>query len=89
MSQRPDLWDLEWDKNTVPAFMSHSMIKQTKWHVRPAKTQINLHIHADSEDWDQIGIRLGGLLINLSLCWVHRSFCWFCLAVPAFVFSPD
>ena len=59
------------------------MTKQTKWHVRLAKTQISLgaqriakdpsFLHTDSEGSDQIK-RMSGL----SLRWAHMPFCWFC-----------
>ena len=45
--------------------MSRIVTKPTKWHVRPAKTQISL----PSEDSDQQA--------DLSLRWAHMPFCWF------------
>ena len=71
--------------------------KSTKCHVCPTKTQISLGIrtvwsvfavrfmvaqhprllHAHSEDWSD----WADAQADLSLCWAHRSFCWFCHAV--------
>ena len=45
------------------------MTKPTKWHVRPAKTQISLGIAAQAD---------------LSLHWA-QSFCWFCHDVAHFM----
>ena len=70
----------------------------TKWAVHPAKTRISLGInpvwsesllcalgidkdprflHGDNEDWSD--------WTDLSLCWAHWSFCWFCLAGAHFL----
>ena len=75
--------------------MSRLETKPTKWHVRPARTQISLGIwsdwsesslcaqwvakdpsilHADSEDWSD----WANARADLSLCWAHMPFCWFC-----------
>ena len=35
-----------------------------------------MFLHADSEDSDQTG----WMPRLMNLCWVHRSFCWFCHA---------
>ena len=66
--------------------MSHLMVKPTKWHVRPAKTQISLGIRMKKawvlsyplsakrrlrSDW-------ADAQADLSLRWVHMPFCWFC-----------
>ena len=76
------------------AQMSHSKTKTTKWPVRPAKTQISLGIHpvwsvfampawvakeprflhGNSKDWSDYA------QADLSLRWVHKSFCWLCHA---------
>ena len=74
--------------------MSRLMTKPTKWHVRPAQTQISLGIRpvwsesllsawrnlrslathwAHSEDWSS----WADAQDDLSLGWVHMSFCWF------------
>ena len=69
------------------------------WPVRPAKTQISqsdqsslsswrnlgsLASHwAHSEDSDETG---GCPHADQSLCWAHRSFCWFCHDVAQFLF---
>ena len=69
------------------------MTKPTKWHVRPAKTQISLGIcpHEDTLDpypsierssktWsDWVDAQA-----DLSLRWAHTQFCWFCHVVPQF-----
>ena len=63
------------------------MTKPTKWPVHPVKTQISpsdqsslcaqwvvkdpSFLHVDSQDWSDAQP-------NLSLCWAHRSLCWFC-----------
>ena len=46
------------------------MTKPTKWHVRPARTQISLGIRL-REGWLDAQA-------DLSLCWTHLPFCWFC-----------
>ena len=56
--------------------MSHLVTKPTKWHVRPAKTQISLGIRPLSaqrrllSDW-------ADAQADLSLRWAHVSVCWF------------
>ena len=51
-------------ERVVKREMSHFMTKQTKWHVRPAKTQIRLGGWADSQ-------------ADLSLRWAHSHFVGF------------
>ena len=65
------------------------MTKPTKWHVRPAKTQVSLGI---CPVWSESSLsawrKLGSLAIHWvhsensdqtrSLRWVHMPFCWFC-----------
>ena len=74
--------------------MSRRMTKPIKWPVHPGKTQISLDIcpvwpvftvrmkkawvlsypWVHSEDWsDWVDAQA-----DLSLCWAHRTFCWFC-----------
>ena len=64
--------------------MSRSTKKPTRWHVRPAKTQIRLGIH---RVWSVLVVCFVGYSgpklyscgqTDLSFRWVHRSFCWFC-----------
>ena len=74
--------------------MSRLMTKQTKWHVRPAKTQISLSIRPV---WSVFTVRMKKAwilsyplsaqqrLIRLIRCpgwssfrWGHMPFCWFC-----------
>ena len=62
------------------------MTKPTKWHMRPAKTQISVFaVHL----MDSLGpnassgsqrrqIRPADAQADLSLRWAHRSFGWFC-----------
>ena len=50
------------------AHMSQRMTKPTKWHVRPAKTQISLAIRADAQ-------------ADQRLHWAHMPFGWFCHAL--------
>ena len=57
------------------------MTKQTKWHVRPARTQTSLVrsmvspvLHADSK-------------ADPSLRWAHMSFCWVCHEAAQLVYS--
>ena len=82
--------------------MSGLMTKPTKWHVRPAKTQIGLGTHpAWSESslsaWRKLGSLAThwvhskdsdqtGQMPRLSLCWAHRSFCLFCHEAAQIVF---
>ena len=74
--------------------LSQSTRKPTKWHMPLAKTQISLLIHAVwSEAWTNLGPLATHTVhskdwsnwvdtqADLSLCWVHRSFCWFCCGV--------
>ena len=55
----------------VLAQMSRLMTKPTKWHVRPAKTQISLGIGPVWSDWTDAQA-------DLSLRSAQRSVCWFC-----------
>ena len=85
--------------------LSHLMTKMTnptKWHMRPANTQISLGIRPV---WSEFTVRmnLGSLATHwvysedwsdwadaqadLSLRWAHRSFCWFCHEAAHFVIS--
>ena len=76
------------------------MTKPAKWSVRPAKTQISLRIRvvwsvftvrlkmvwvlnyplSHSEDWSD----WADAQADLNLPSAHRSFCWFCHALPHF-----
>ena len=61
--------------------LSHLMTKPTKWHVRPAKTQIILGIRpvwseSSLSAWRKLR-SLATHWADLSLRWAHRSFCWF------------
>ena len=74
--------------------MSRLMTKPTKWHVRPAKTQISLGIppvwsESSLSAWRKLGcelsIKTAKTLIRLGECpgWSEsslgaQSFCWFC-----------
>ena len=71
--------------------MSRDMTKPTKWHVRPAKTQISLGIcpvwsESSFSAWRTLSIeRTAKTLIRLGECpdWSEsplgaNSFCWFC-----------
>ena len=71
--------------------LSRLMTKPTKWHVRPAKTQISLGIRpvwsATSlcNQWvvkpmlSSYGqLKLWSDWADLSLRWAHMPFCWFC-----------
>ena len=71
--------------------MSRSMTKPTKWPVRPAKTQISLSICSlRCPHEEALGLELPidrtamtqirSTQTDLSLCWAHMSFCWFCHA---------
>ena len=78
--------------------------KPTKWHVRPAKTQISLGIRPGWSEsslcaqWvakdprffhaDSEDSDQTGRMPRLSLRWVHTHFCWFC-HVAAQLFSVD
>ena len=42
-----------------------------------------MFLHADSEDLSDWGI------LWLSLCWAHRSFCWFCQAAAHIIDQLD
>ena len=66
------------------------MTKQTKWHVRPAKTQISLirvfavrkkkacdHSYPLSAQW-RLWSDWANAQADLSLRWAHMPFCWFC-----------
>ena len=72
--------------------MSRRMTKPTKWPVRPAKAQISLGIRPvwsvrclHEEAWRKLGSLAtqwahseDSAQSDLSLCWAHKSFCWFC-----------
>ena len=81
-------------KNSKHTLMSHLMTKPTKWHVRPAKTQISLGIRpvwSESSLSAQLVSKDPSFLhadsedsdqltdwADLSLRWAHMPFCWFC-----------
>ena len=82
---------------TCLQILSRLMTKPTKWHVRPAKTQISLGIHPVGSEssmsvWSNLGSSAthwtnredwsdwADAQADLSLCWVHKSFCWCCHA---------
>ena len=69
------------------------------WPVRPAKTQISQSDQSSLSSWRNLGslashwahsedsVETGGCpQADQSLCWAHRSFCWFCHAVAQFLF---
>ena len=63
------------------------MTKPTKWHVRPAKTQISLSFpQADREelqsDW-------ADAQADLSFRWAHMPFCWLCHEAAQMANSAD
>ena len=55
--------------------MSRLLTKPTKWHVRPAKTQISLGIRPV---WSVFAVCMKKAWADLSLRWAHMPFCWFC-----------
>ena len=75
-------------------YLSRLMTKPTKWHVRPAKTQVSLGIHLV---WSESSLstwrKLRSLVTywahsedsDLCLCLAHRSSCWFCQEAAPFV----
>ena len=81
-------------------YLSHSMTKPTKWPVCPAKTGqlghspslINVCCpHEEALDpclslGHTAKTRLGDAQADLSLRWVHRSFCLFCHAAAPFFY---
>ena len=68
--------------------MSRLMTKSTKWHVSPAKTKISLGIRPLSaqrrlwSDW-------ADAQADLSLCWAHMPFCWFCHEAAQLCFKTE
>ena len=74
--------------------MSRSTTKQTKWPVRPVKTQICLGIRPVWSESSLSAWRNFGSLVthwvhseSLSLHWAHRSFCQFwCAAAHMYVY---
>ena len=50
--------------------MSHLMTKPTKWHVRPAKTQISLGIHPI---WSESSLSAWKELGSLATTWAHSE----------------
>ena len=71
--------------DTVCVHLSHLMTKPTKWHVRPAKTQISLGIRPV---WSESLLSTWRKLGSLATHWGHsedsdqtgiraQSFCWF------------
>ena len=78
--------------------MSRHMIKPTKWHVHPEKTQISLGIQSDKSlhcapnvsscgQW-RLWSDWANAQADLNLCWSHSPFCWFCHAVAHTIMCP-
>ena len=73
--------------------MSLRMIKQTKWLVRPEKTQISGHppslIRVFAVCMKKPRVFRYPLTARWRLWsdWTHRSFCWLCQAVAHFIFQ--
>ena len=80
------------------------MTKPTKWLMRPAKTLISLDTQSDQSIrcshegalGPELPIRHSELWsdwadaqADLSLCWVHRSSCWFCHAAAHVIVIPS
>ena len=79
------------------------MTKPTKWHVRPAKTQISLGICPDQSDqslrwvWSESLLSAWRKLWSLATHWAHSKdwsdcmahmpFCWFCHEVAQVIFQ--
>ena len=71
---------------------SRLMTKRTKWHVRPAKTQISLGIRVFAIRMKicfplSAQRRLWSDWADLSLWWEHMPFCWFCLEAAQTIFD--
>ena len=45
--------------------MNHLLTKPTKWHLRPADSDLPGHLPADAQ-------------ADQNLRWAHMPFCWFC-----------
>ena len=52
--------------------------KTNKMTVRPAKTRISLGICLSSCGQQRFWLDWADAQADLSLCWVHMPFCWFC-----------
>ena len=63
--------------------ISQGTIKPTKWHVRPANTQISLDIRSVWSSLFAIRMKKGWVFSypDLSFPWTHMLFCWFCRAL--------
>ena len=73
-----------------PPYISHNTTKPTKWPVHPLESHISLGIHpvwASSpciclkppiKHTESVRSDWTDAQADLSLCWMHRSFCWFC-----------
>ena len=91
------------DCDTPWRYLSRLVRKPTKWRVRPAKTQISLGIRpvwSESSPCAQWIAKDSSFLherrlwsdwvdaqADLSLCWAHMLFCWFCHAAAHFMVS--
>ena len=76
------------------------MTKPIKWSVHPGKTQISLGCRPV---WSEFSLctfwvakypmffigTIADCSDDLSLCWVHRSFCWFCCALPQVFYNAN
>ena len=74
----------KWTCSWLIRYMSRLTTKQTKWHVRPAKTRISLSIRtvwSESSQctWGNLkSLPTHGVPRLIRLRWAHMSFCWFC-----------
>ena len=58
------------DKTKIPNHLSRLMTKPTKWHVRPAKTQISLGIHPV---WSESSLSAWRNIGSWATHWVHSE----------------
>ena len=80
------------------AYLSRLMTKPTKWHMRPAKTQIRLGIRPVwsesllNAQWvakDPSFLHADSEDSDLSLRLAHMPFCWFCHEAAYFMIMQD
>ena len=84
--------------NCCNSQMSRFMNKPAKWHVRPAKTRINMGIHPVWSESSLSAWRMFGSLAthwahsedsDLSLRWAHMPLRWFCHEAAQMKMKPN
>ena len=88
--RKTKFWTMKLMTDLLKDNLSQHMTKPTKWPVRSAKSQISLGIWSAVHSMGSWGSNVSSCgqwrlwsdwadtQADLSLCWMHMLFCWFC-----------